>query len=281
MKILILGAQGMLGYDLAKEFCDYNPVLWDLPDLDIANEEEVRKKLTGLKPDFVINAAAFTDVEGAEKKKELALEINGYAVGYLGQVCESLEAIFIHFSTEYVFDGENKEGYDEVAQSNPINAYGESKALGEKLLADYNQSHYLIRSSWMYGKAPQVGKPRGLNFIEIILEKAKTQKEVEVVNDQFGRPTYTLDVASGVREILEKELPFGIYHLVNETPKGGISWCQLAKKALAIKKIKTKVVPIPSNRYPSKVQRPQYAALLNTKFRKLRGWEEALRDYLA
>lgn len=288
MRILILGCNGMLGHDLVKVFADYNPTAWDIQNLDITQKKEVKEKINQLKPKVIINAAAYTDVEGAENNKDLAMKVNGEAVGYLAEVCKKKCIILVHYSTEYIFDGKNPEGYSEDAISNPLNVYGESKAFGEKLLQKRGEMYYLIRSSWLYGQAPQVGKPRGLNFVDTILKKAReilggraTEKELKVVNDQFGKPTWTWDLALKTREIIEQQKPCGIYHVVNETARPqGISWYEFAKEIFRLANLEVKIKPISSSEYPSKAQRPQYSALINTKLPPLRSWQGALKDYL-
>ena len=276
-KILILGCGGMLGHDLTDVFSDYDLTPWDLPELDITNHDLVEKKLTELKPSIVINAAAYTDVDGAENKAELAFKINAEAVGNLAKVCQKIFAIFVHFGTEYVFSGNNENGYSEEAPTDPINIYGQSKAKGDELLKENCEMYYLIRSSWLYGRSPQVGKPRGLNFVQTMIKLASEGKEINVVSDQFGKPTYTLDLAKKTREIIENTMPCGIYHTVNE---GVCSWYEFAKKIFEFKNISAKLNPITSKEYMLPTPRPKYSVLINTKLEPLRKWEEALKDYL-
>ena len=274
-KTLILGAQGMLGHALSEVFKDKNPILWDRTDLDIANQEEVGKKLLTLKPTLIINAAAYTDVDGAEKNQKLANAINGEAVGYLAEVAKELGAIIVHYSTDYVFDGTKKAGYQEDDLPSPVGAYGASKFLGEKLLLKNSEMYYLIRSSWLFGE------DGAKNFVKKILTKAKNQSSLKVVNDHFGKPTYAKDLARRTREIIDSQKPCGIYHVTNETPEGGITWFDLAKKAIELKGLKTEVVPVAAKEFPQAAKRPQYAALINTKLEPIRSWEEALKEYLS
>ncbi|MDD2807048.1 MAG: dTDP-4-dehydrorhamnose reductase [Patescibacteria group bacterium] len=276
-KILILGASGMLGHDLTKAFSGREVFAWDMSALDITDGTAVERKITTLKPTIVINAAAYTDVDGAEKNEALASKINGEAVGYLAAVCQKIGALLVHYSTEYVFDGQNNDGYDETSLVSPINAYGRSKAKGEALLQQYGEMFYLIRSSWLYGKAPQVGKPRGLNFVETMLKLAQEIKEIDVVSDQFGKPTYAADLAVATRQLVDSAKPCGIYHITND---GACSWYDFAKKIFEIKGIDVKVNPIKTEDYPFKTPRPKFAVLQNTKLEPLRSWEEALKEYL-
>jgi len=277
-KVLILGANGMLGHDLAEVFSDLKPILWDQGDLDITDEKQVGQKLAELKPELVINAAAYTDVDGAELNEELASRVNGYAVGYLAAACHKLGAVLVHFSTEYVFSGRQEAGYAEIDMPDPLNAYGRSKALGEKLLRQNCEMYYLIRASWLYGRSPQIGKPRGLNFVETMLKLARAGQEIKVVNDQFGKPTFARDLAFGTRQLIDKKKPCGIYHLVNENV---CSWYDFAKKIFAIENIEVSLSPISSADYNQTTPRPKYSVLINTKTEPLRNWEEALDEYMS
>ena len=276
-KVLILGARGMLGHDLVEVFSDYDLTAWDQSDLDITNEQLVMEKITELSPDIIINAAAYTDVDKAETNQEAAMAVNADAVGYLAKAANEIEAVFVHFSTEYIFDGKDSNGYNEDARTNPVNVYGESKAKGEKLLQANHNKYYIIRSSWLYGKALQMGKERGINFVETMLKLAADKDELNVVNDQFGKPTFTKDLSIAARKLVESKKPFGIYHGVNE---GVCTWHDFAEKIFDIKNIEILVNPISSDEYPSKVPRPKNTILHNNKMDKLRDWEEALEEYL-
>jgi len=280
-KILILGANGMLGHDLAEVFSSYKPILWDQEDLDITNQKAVEKKLNDLKPTVVINAAAYTNVDGAEEDKETAFKVNADAVGYIASACQNLGAILVQISTEYVFDGQNQDGYTEDSKTNPLNVYGQSKAKGEELLKENCEMYYLIRTCWLYGKAPQIGKPRGLNFVETMLKLAGEKDEIKVVNDQFGKPTYTRDLALGIKKIIEDQKPCGTYHVTNYSV---CSWYDFAKEIFKLKNINIKLTAVDSNTCPIKGRvkalRPKYGILINTKLEPLRNWQEALKDYL-
>ncbi len=276
-KVLILGAGGMLGTDLSSIFSRFdNLYLSDKEDLDITNQVEAEKKILELKPNLIINATGFTDVDGAEDNKEAAFKLNSEAVKYLVEAAKKVKSVIVHFSTEHVFDGTNKSGYSEQSKVDPLNIYGQSKAAGEKYILQYYQG-YLIRTSLLYGRAPQKGKPRGLNFVDMMIKLAEEKEKVKVVDDQFGKPTYTKDLAKAVYTLITESYQPGIYHLVNE---GVCSWYDLAKEVFRIKKINIPLIPISSSEYPTKAKRPQYAVLINTKFPYLRSWQEALRDYL-
>ena len=271
MKILILGYKGMLGRELAKEFeHGYELVLWDRDYVDISRKEEVIKKVSGLCPDVVINAAAYTAVDEAESNKDLAYKVNGCAVGFLATACKEIDALLVHFSTDYIFDGENHNGYKEDHPYNPINMYGKSKALGEKMIFDISSKYYIIRTSWLFGKY-------GKNFVETMLRLAKEKKDIRVVNDQFGNPTYAKDLASEVRKLVESQSPYGIYHITNSET---CSWYDFAVKIFELSNLNLKVKPIKTEEFPTPAKRPIYSMLINTKLPPMRKWEEALKDYL-
>jgi len=273
-KILILGAKGMLGQDLAKVLVDFNLTLWDKGDIDITDEYQVKTKITTLNPQIIINCAAYTDVDDCETNQELALRVNNQAVSYLALVAQKLGAIILHISTDYVFDGKNKKGYAENSEEfGPINFYGQSKLLGEKSLLNIADKFYLVRTSWLYGK-------NGKNFVETMLSLSKEKKELKVVNDQFGKPTYTVDLAQQIIYILNNNLPFGIYHVTDETKEGGISWYDFAQKIFELTKLEIKIIPCISQEFPRPAQRPAYSALVNTKLPRVRDWAEALKEYL-
>jgi len=277
LKVLILGATGMLGTDIAHELAGkYELYLWDKEELDITQEKLVKEKIHNLLPQVIINATGYTNVDGAEEEKDIAMLVNAQAVKYITEVAQEVGAKLVHFSTEYVFDGKNKDGYDEQSIPNPINVYGQSKLGGEKHVLNYDKG-YLIRTSWLYGHAPQVGKPRGMNFIDTMLKLAETEPTIKVVNDQFGKLTNTQDLAQAVSKLISGDYAPGIYHLVNESE---VTWFQVAQEVFKIKNITTPLQPITSDQYPTRASRPAYAVLLNTKFSKMRSWQEALRDYL-
>ncbi len=281
-KILILGAKGMLGQDLARIFEEHNEdkanfilTLWDKEDIDITDEYQVKTKLAELQPEIIINCAAYTAVDDCETNKDLALAVNNRAVGYLAQTGQKIGAVLIHISTDYVFDGKNKIGYTEDSQEfGPLNFYGESKLLGEKTLRLIADKYYLIRTSWLYGQ-------HGNNFVNTMLKLGEEKKELKVVNDQFGKPTYTIDLAKQILYILNNDLPYGNYHVTDETKEGGISWYEFAQEIFKQAKIEVKVNPCSSQEFPRPAKRPTYSALINTKLPKLRNWQAALSEYLA
>ncbi|MCX6740449.1 MAG: dTDP-4-dehydrorhamnose reductase [Candidatus Parcubacteria bacterium] len=273
-KILILGAKGMLGSELAVLLADQKPTLWDREEIDIADHNQVNDKITMLKPEIIINCAAFTAVDDCEMKKDLALQVNNQAVGYLALTAKKCGAVLVHISTDYVFNGQNKKGYAEDSKEfGPVNFYGDSKLLGEKTLQNISDRYYLIRTSWLYGK-------NGNNFVKTMLKLGQDKKEIKVVNDQFGKPTSALDLAKQIVYILSNNLAFGVYHATNETKEGGISWYDFAQKIFELAHLAVMVEPCASSEFLRPAKRPAHSALINSKLPPLKNWEEALREYL-
>lgn len=270
MKILLLGANGMLGHALADVFVEDDLVLGDLPDYDLTAYNDLNQKIGQIQPEVIINAAAYTNVDGCETDKELCLSVNGLSLGNLSEVAKKHQAVLIHYSTDYVFGGTKKDGYAENEPINPVNAYGVSKARGEELILKSGCDFYLIRTAWLYGKF-------GKNFVETIIELSAKQEEIKVVNDQFGSPTYAPDLAKATRQILIDKKPFGVYH---QTNAGTCSWYDFALKIKEIKGFEASIVPVSSVEFPRPAKRPQYSILINSKLPSLRSWQEALVDYL-
>ncbi|KKH59367.1 dTDP-4-dehydrorhamnose reductase [Methanosarcina mazei] len=259
IKTLIIGSSGMLGSDLCKVFPD--AVKLTHHDLDITDRDQVIESILEIKPDVVINAAAYTNVDGCEDNKELAFQVNGYGPGYIAEACARAGAKLVHFSTDYVFDGSKKE-YVESDIPDPINVYGDSKLLGEKKIIENMDDYRIVRISWLFGI-------HGKNFVETMLKLSGEMDTVKVVNDQFGKPTYTMDLASKVKEIIE--LDPGIYHITND---GICSWYEFASSII------DNVIPCTSEEFPRKAKRPKYSVLVNTKTEPMRHWREALKAYL-
>ncbi len=255
----------MLGSEVSKVFPDATK--WDIEELDVTSKKKVVEKITKLRPDLVINCAAYTDVDSCEDNRDFCFAINGEAVEYIAKACGNINAALLHFSTDYVFDG-SKKGYDEEDEPNPINVYGESKYLGEVKLIENCKKYYLVRVAWLFGK-------NGKNFVETIMRVVKERPYLEVVDDQIGSPTYAVDVAKELKEILQK--PYGIYHLTNS---GKCSWYEYTKEILRIAKIQREVKPIKSSQLNRKAKRPSYSILNNKKIKPMRTWQEALKEYV-
>ncbi|MBI2135158.1 dTDP-4-dehydrorhamnose reductase [Candidatus Woesearchaeota archaeon] len=270
MKIVILGTNGMLGKDIAEAFSNFDVYPFDKRELDITNARLLDMKLKAIKPDFVINAAGYTDVDGCETNKELAYNVNANGVKNIAVSCSKYGSTLIHISSDYVFDGE-KDGYSEHANPSPINIYGDSKYKGELYLMDASKRYYLIRTSWLFGK-------NGRNFVDTILRLSKTKTQLEVVNDQRGSPTYTKDLSIAIKNMINNNPEFGIYHLTNS---GVCTWFEFAKEIIKIKGLKVDIEPISSEKLNRPAKRPKCSVLINNKLPKLRNWKEAVKDYLA
>jgi dTDP-4-dehydrorhamnose reductase len=271
MHVLIIGAKGMLGKALQKQFEADQVIAWDRDELDITDREQVLKHLPICEPDMVINVAAYTNVEKAEEEEDVANKINGDAVGYLAEACAKLNIPLVHISTDYVFSGDKKDGYvEEETPSEPLSAYGRSKLLGEQLLQKNTQKYWLIRTAWLFG-------PQGKNFVETMISLGKDKKEINVVGDQHGSPTYTRDLAKAIFKLTHEQSPFGIYHLTN----GGVAtWAEFASEIFRIMEMPVKVNAVTTVEYPTKAERPAFSILRNTKRPLLRNWQEALKDYI-
>lgn len=270
MKILLLGANGMLGHALADVFVEDELVLGDLPDYDLTKYDDLNQKIDQIKPDVIINAAAYTDVDGCETNQELCLAVNGLSLKNLSETAKKNNAVLIHYSTDYVFNGTKSTGYREDEVVDPINAYGQGKAKGEELIQQSGCNFYLIRTAWLYG-------PFGKNFVDTIIDLSTKQQEIKVVNDQLGNPTYAPDLAKATRQILIDKKPFGVYH---QTNANSCSWYDFAVKIKEIKGFEAAIVPVSSVEFPRPAKRPNYSILINTKLPVLRSWQEALTDYL-
>jgi len=272
----------MLGRDLVEAFHQEDYIAYGQDELDITNKEAVFERLITVRPDVVINATGYTNVDQAEQDEDKAAMVNGYSVGVLARACREIDATFVHFSTDYVFPGSKKAGYSEEDPTGPINAYGRSKLLGEKLLIEEMElidqslqtegSYFLIRTSWLYGA-------HGKNFVDTMLKLSSEHKELKVVNDQHGKPTFTKDLCQQVKWLIgTHDYPAGIYHVSNED---STTWHDFAKEIFRLAKVDINVVPCASVDFPRPAKRPAYSALVNNKLPPLRPWKEALQEFIA
>jgi dTDP-4-dehydrorhamnose reductase len=276
VKILLLGHQGMLGSDLfLKLKIEHEVVGLDKKEIDIVSAKECQEAIKTIEPDIVINAAAYTNVDGCETAKDECFAVNAEAVKNIADACSNKNIRIIHFSTDYVFDGAAKQPYQEDHQCNPINTYGASKMAGERYLKSLSDNYILIRTAWLYGV-------NGKNFVQTILEKVKTAKKLTVVDDQIGSPTHTKDLAAAV-DLLIKQNANGIFHITN---RGSCSWYQFALKILQEAGIHDiDVTPIKSDQLQRLAKRPAYSVLSMHKFIQTTGktmqpWQLGLQDYL-
>src|SRR3989344_8369545 len=233
MKVLVLGARGMLGQELVKVFYDKEIIAWDRDDLNITNQKQVFEKIKEVKPDIILNAAAYNAVDLAEEDKDSAFAVNAEAVKHLALVSKEIGAIFVHFSTDYVFEGIKKDGYKEEGVINPQSVYARSKAKGEEYLREIGGKYYLIRLSRLFGR-PGIGDGSKKSFVDMILNLAKEKEALEIIDEELSSPTYAPDLAKLTKEIVANKMPYGIYHGANG---GSCTWYEFAQEALKLKNI--------------------------------------------
>ncbi|MGP5430696.1 dTDP-4-dehydrorhamnose reductase [Enterococcus malodoratus] len=274
--ILITGGHGQLGTELRKlldeKKLDY--VSTDADQLDITDKEATNTFINDMKPEIIYHCAAYTAVDKAEDEgKELDELINVEGTRNVAEAAKAAGSTLIYISTDYVFDGKKKDGMYQVDDTtNPLSEYGRTKLLGEKAVQEIMDDYYIIRTSWVFGIY-------GHNFIYTMQNLAKTHDRLTVVNDQFGRPTWTRTLAEFMTFVIEKKAPFGVYHLSNED---SCSWYEFAKEIL--KDTKVEVAPVTSEEYPQKATRPQYSIMDLSKAKALGfeipTWQEALASFL-
>jgi dTDP-4-dehydrorhamnose reductase len=276
MRILILGYRGTLGSELFDRLSAHHQVVGkDVDDFDIASEDACRRIIAEAEPEVVINAAAYTDVDGSEGARELCFAVNAEGVKNVALACHPGRIKIVHFSTDYVFDGTKDTPYREEDACHPLNVYGEAKLAGEKNLQQYSDHYLLVRTAWMYGK-------QGRNFVKTILEKAREVGRLKVVDDQKGSPTYAKDLAAAV-DLLLAGRHTGIFHVTN---RGACSWYEYALKILAYAGITdVPVTPVDSSQMSRPAVRPCNAVLNCSKFIETTGkamqfWQLALQDYM-
>ena len=268
MKALVTGANGMLGQDLCPILEDegYEVVETDIQNLDITNPDSVQKVLKSENPDVVIHCAAYTDVDSAEENLEQAREINADGTKNIAKTCAEIGCKLVYISTDYVFDGKKEKPYLPTDEPNPINNYGLTKLEGEEFVKKYCEKYFIVRTSWLYGIY-------GKNFVETMLS-LKDKPELKVVNDQIGCPTWTLELANEIAELLDTE-DYGIYHICGG---GKTSWYSFAKRIFELSNLKVNLKPCTTEEFPRPAKRPKYSVMDNDGF--CRNWEAALKEYL-
>ena len=270
--ILVIGANGMLGRDMM-DTLDGDVRGVDIDDIDIAQADSVRRVLLTLKPRIIINAAAYTDVDGCESNRERAIEVNGEGVAWLAMTAGEIGAKLVQISTDYVFDGSKEAPYDEEDLPHPLSMYGQSKFAGE-LNAKIAPEWLIVRTQWLYGL-------HGKNFVETMLRMGSERNELAVVTDQIGCPTWSMDVCGAVKALLKAGCS-GIYHAVNA---GSCSWNEFAKAIFEESGMEVTVNPMTSDQLNRPAPRPAHSVLDTSKLIRDAGfqprpWREALREYL-
>ncbi|MDA3943310.1 MAG: dTDP-4-dehydrorhamnose reductase [Bacteroidetes bacterium] len=277
MHILVTGSNGQLGRSLQKIAATDRIHEWhftDVAELDITNETQVKHYINSQNIDVCINCAAYTAVDKAEDEQELAFLLNATSPGILANACRENQALLIHVSTDYVFDGLNYKPYVETDQVSPASAYAKSKADGEKQVTESGANYVIIRTSWLYSAF-------GGNFVKTMLRLGKEKESLNVVADQVGTPTYAFDLAAAIVVLAEqsnKENTNQIYHYSNE---GAISWYDFSKTIMELEKLDCKIFPIESKDYPVKTTRPFYSVLNKSKIKNQYGiqipyWRDSL-----
>jgi dTDP-4-dehydrorhamnose reductase len=277
VKVLVLGAGGQVGAELVSACAATGDEVIGAThaEIDVADGARLRDVVRAQQPDVVFNAAAYTAVDRAEAESERAELINARAVSRLAQVCRDLVVPVVHFSTDYVFDGTATEPVPEDAPTAPLNAYGLSKLHGEEALLGSGAEAYLVRTSWVYGAS-------GPNFVGTVLRVTREKRQISVVDDQRGAPTWARDLAVATRRLLDVGPP-GVYHLSNS---GECSWWELAGAIVELAAIEAEVHAIASSGYPTPARRPAYSVLANRRWAELgqpplRPWRDALAEFLA
>lgn len=275
MKILITGANGMLAKAVKEELKENELVCTDVEELDITNLDAVRLYTKKVKPDYIINCAAYTAVDKAEEQEELVYKINAIGPKNLAIATQENNAVLVHISTDYVFGGDKdtSKDYNEDDKKNPQAVYGKTKLAGEKFIEENCKKFYIFRTAWLYGE--------GHNFVRTMINLSKEHDEVKVVNDQHGSPTYAVDLASIIHQAMEKQIPFGVY---NSTNMGYTTWYDFTKMIYDLEGINCKVTPVTSKEFKSAAKRPKNSQMSKSKLLKygikIPTYEDALKRYL-
>lgn len=277
MKILIIGANGLLGKAVRNEFEKEELLIPNSKELDITEKVLLTEYIEKEKPDIIINCAAYTNVDKAEEEKEIAYKVNSIGPLNLAQICQDNDILLVHISTDYVMDGKRNinEEYEEDDKKHlfPNTVYGRTKLEGDNNIVRNCSKYYIFRTSWLFGD--------GKNFIRTILELSKTKKELDIVNDQYGNPTYSVDLAKIIKQTLNKKIPFGIY---NATNLGSMTWFELAKDVFELSDISCEVNAISTEKLSRKAIRPKNSKLSVNKLLnegiEIPAYKKALRRYL-
>lgn len=276
MKVVVTGAKGQLGTDVVQLLADEGIEVYGYgrEGLDITNFDQVKQIITDVRPDVVIHAAAYTKVDLAESEPDQAFLINAYGTRNVAVASEAVGAKLVYISTDYVFDGKENKPYHEFSPTNPLSVYGKSKLAGEQFVRDFHSRFFIVRTSWVFGK-------HGNNFVKTMLKLAREREELMVVNDQIGCPTYTVDLANCILDLIHTE-KYGIYHVSNS---GHCTWYEFAKAIFEEAGIKVKVNPCATKDFPRPAPRPAYSvfdhmSLRLNNFKNMRNWRYALKDFI-
>ncbi len=276
MKVLVTGVKGQLGYDVVNELTKRGHVAigTDIEEMDITDKSSVDSVIKENMPEAVIHCAAYTAVDAAEDNVEICRKINAGGTQNIADVCKELDIKMIYISTDYVFDGEGDRPWEPEDERTPLNVYGQTKYEGELAVQNTLDKYFIVRIAWVFGV-------NGKNFIKTMLNLGKTRDSLTVVNDQFGSPTYTYDLAKLLVDMVETE-KYGIYHATNE---GICTWYEFACEIFKEAGMNVKVSPVSASEYPAKAKRPSNSCMSKEKltengFDKLPTWQDALARYL-
>jgi dTDP-4-dehydrorhamnose reductase len=279
MRVLVLGAGGLLGERMAQEFAKTHDVHGlDRSQLDVTDEQAISRLVAAERPDLIVNCAAYNDVDGAEEATELALRVNAFAVLSLARAAADTGAALLHFSSDFVFDGETDRPYTEADSPNPQSTYAVSKLLGDWFAAEAPRA-YVLRVESLFGPAGPGNARRG--SLGTIVDGIRDGSEVPVFVDRIVSPSYTPDVARAARALVEGQAPAGLYHCVNT---GCASWAEIARRTASMIGVPLRMRSLTLETAALRARRPRYCALSNAKLRaagvEMRDWEEALLDFL-
>lgn len=276
MKVLVTGVKGQLGYDVVKELeaRGMEAVGVDIEEMDITDEASVSRVIKEASPDAVIHCAAYTAVDAAEDNEELCRKVNADGPRNIAKVCKELDIKMIQISTDYVFDGEGERPWEPEDVCGPQSVYGQTKYEGEQAVQELLEKYFIVRIAWVFGI-------NGKNFVKTMLNLAKTRDSLTVVNDQFGSPTYTYDLAKLLVDMVQTD-KYGVYHATNE---GICTWYEFACAIFKEAGIPMKVAPVSSAEYAAKAKRPCNSRMSKDKleangFDRLPTWQDALKRYL-
>lgn len=276
MKVLVTGVKGQLGFDVVNELVKrgVEAVGVDIDEMDITDAVSVDKVIKQASPDAVIHCAAYTAVDAAEDNVELCRKVNADGTANIAKVCKELDIKMMYISTDYVFDGQGERPWEPDDERHPLNVYGQTKYEGEVAVTDALDKYFIVRIAWVFGV-------NGKNFIKAILNKAQTVDTLTVVNDQYGSPTYTFDLARLLVDMIQSD-KYGFYHATNE---GICTWYEFACEIIRQAGLSTKVLPVSADRYPAKAKRPANSRMSKEKltengFVKLPAWQDAVKRYL-
>lgn len=276
MKVLVTGVKGQLGHDVMNELSkrSIEAVGVDVEEMDITDSAGVDRVIRQACPDAVIHCAAYTAVDAAEDNEALCRRVNAQGTQNIADVCKDLDISMVYISTDYVFDGEGVRPWEPDDERHPLNVYGQTKYEGELAVQNTLDKYFIVRIAWVFGV-------NGKNFIKAVLNKAKTTDTLTVVDDQFGSPTYTYDLARLLVDMVLTD-KYGFYHATNE---GICSWYEFACEIFRQAGVEVKVVPVSSAEYPAKAKRPTNSRMNKDKleengFQRLPSWQDALGRYL-